>query len=288
VLSTDDKREDPDPDGYYAMIPYEDVPLPTAYLPDLAPDAGTPVTESPAYFWHPKKLPLEFTANNAVVPRVQGVVQMAWVGGDPMVDLPRVVLEREQLDGSFAAVTLRSGRVLDDRYTDILLGYTPEPLYPSEAPQTHRWWAGWQAVGHLADREDLPLGKYRLHVFGATWAGGDTQWPWSTTPYEVLGPVFEVVPATLRVDVEGADAFVTLPAPASGWRLLDLAGRSTGDNPVRGELTVVVTTEGGALPPVVAEGAVEGARTRIAVDGATALSITVTDEAGNIGSWSRP
>lgn len=287
ILSTNDRREDPDPDGYYAMGPYDDVPLPTTFLPDPSPDAGTRITTPPAYLWTPKFLPLDLDFP-AQVPRVQGQVQLAWIGGDPMVDLPRVVLEREQEDGSFAVVTLRSGRELDDRYTDLLTGHTPDPLFPSEAAQTHRWWTAWQAVGHLEDRASLPLGNYRLHVFGATWAGGDTTWPWTTTPYEVVGPTFEVVPADLRVDVEGSGAWVALPAPSTGWRLVDLDGHSTGDNPVNGELTVVVTTASGPQAPIVQAGTREGARTKLPIDAAAAVAITVTDAWGNTGTWTRP
>ena len=60
------------------------------------------------------------------------MVQLGWIGGDSGIDNPRVQLERE-VDGAWEAVTTHAGRPVDVRLHDILLAYTPDPLYPHEA-----------------------------------------------------------------------------------------------------------------------------------------------------------
>jgi len=295
ILSTD-VHEPEDPFGFWAPTEYPEREIPTAQ-PDTTPTAGTVLTEAPDYFW----LPLGWTRDidddeplegNLVletpetVPRIQGTVQLAWEGGDPGVDFPRVALERED-GGSWAEVTTHSGRPVTDTLQDILLAHNPYPLYPHEDDQTHYWWAGWQAVSHVHDRAGLPEGTYRLKVTGQRYTGGDASWPWSTEPYEVVGESFEVVPAVVSVEAGEGGFHAWIQAPADGWRLVDMEGESRGVNPLRGELVLTWHFSGKKdveSSTEIVEATIDGGRSWLAVtppDGATAL--TVDDGYGNTG-----
>ena len=161
-------REDPDPEGIYTPTTYPDRPLET-YTPDPTPRAGTRITEpltgeERLWTWYHRdgQVPAEELVIPSEVPRVQGVVQLAWEGGDPSLDNPAVTIEVLGDDGTWSPLTSRSGRVITEGDHDVLLGYTPHPLAPWTELQEHRWWATWQAVGHVHDRLSLPLGTYRV------------------------------------------------------------------------------------------------------------------------------
>lgn len=293
ILGTTDVAEEEDPDGYYAPTEYQTRSLPTEFVPDLTPDAGTILLAPPNDdFW----IPEGFVADLVVPPtvsRVDGVVQLAWKGGDAMVDLPRVVLERQ--DGTtWTEVKTRSQRTVDDRFYDILMGYTPDPLYPVTGPQQHYYWVAWQAVPHAGERSALPLGTYRLHVYGNKYAGGSTQWPWATEPYEVTSPDFEVTPAVLQVDPETDGLWVSIPAPAEGWRLISMNGHSHGSNPVNGDVALSLhhtddsTTTATITPDRAEGGAFAGKRSHVAVDLTGVDEVVVTDAFGNTGTWTAP
>lgn len=275
-------RHDPDPTGWYAPFDWPTHPLPTR-VPDLTPDAGTRLTEPTEGFWVPEGFAPRFEVP-AQVPRGAGVVQLAWEGGDPMVDPPHVYLEHQDEGGAWHRVLSASGRPISEAMTDILVGYTPDPLFPVDDPQRHLYWAAWQAVGHVHDRLGVPAGTYRLKVEGLRWAGGNTTWPWSTEPYELAGPSFEVVPAEIRLEAVEDGLWAWVDAPPEGWRLIDLEGDSRGRNPIRG--LVQVSTEAG--PVEVAVSRVEGGRAFLAVDLGSADEATVTDAHGNRGVWSAP
>lgn len=296
-LLTTDVREDPDPFGQFLPTSFAEVPLDGDVLPDDTPDAGTRVTSFDRYFWTPwveYGSEVEFPTEEeltipAQVPRVQGVLQIAWRGGDPMVDSPDVILERRE-GGAWVPVTSGSGRPVTSGRTDILLGYTPDPLYPVTAPQTHTWWAGWQAVPHWQDRAALPLGEYRLTVRGRAKDGDTPTWPWSTRGYEWSTEPFEVVPAalTLEADPSGAGVYVSLRAPEHGFRLVHLDGDETGDNPVDGLLTVEIDTPAGTeTVEVTGERSAPRTFARIALP-ADWTAVRVTDPHGNAGSLLRP
>ncbi|TNE89713.1 MAG: hypothetical protein EP330_10485 [Deltaproteobacteria bacterium] len=295
VLGTD-VHEDPDPFGYYTPTEYPVRELPTV-VPDLTPEAGTRLTNDtrPEYLWTP--LAHTDLAQTAQVERVTGRVEIAWIGGDPMVDIPTVRLQRE-VGGSWEDVTTRAGRPITEGLQDILVTHTPFPLKPVSELQTHYWWAGWQAVGH-SDRTDLPVGTYRLLVEGDSWAGGDDHWPWSTSSYEVASDPFEVVPATLEVTADTGGVWVNFAAPrtmvmiedeltdvATGWRLIDAqeGGQSDGINPIRGEVTVSIDDGTGAQTSTTTIATIENGRAWVEADLTSAVSITVTDAAGNTGT----
>lgn len=291
---TTELREPMDPLGQYAMTPYAETPLPTRVI-DPTPDAGERLPVAPAYLWTPfvpaydpddagaiRRPADEEMVIPAQLPRVQGVVQLAWEGGDPIVDSPHVVLERQD-GGSWVPVTTPAGRVIDEGRHDVLLAHTPDPLYPAEDLQTHAWWAGWQAVSHVADRAGLPLGRYRLHVTGSRWVSGD-QWPYETAPYEVISEEFEVVPAQITVAYDGATLTASLAAPVNGWRLVALGGDENGDNPVPGPVEVEIESGAGVDTQTV-EPATAYARSALPVPvPADWTRITVTDAYGNTGT----
>mgnify|MGYP002818541685 CR=1 FL=1 len=254
-------------------------------VPERTPSAGTRITEVPEEppLWTPDDVPVALETPSRV-PRVQGLVQLAWQGGDPRVDRPVVTLEH-QVDGEWTAVLTRSGRPLTDRHADILLAWTPDPLKTEDAPdgdRNHRWWAEWQAVSHWHDPAGLPEGNYRLVARGQHFTGDETAWPWSTTPYEVTGDAFVVEPASLAVvEVEGG-VEVWLPGPEHGFRQIAQGGAAAGENPVE---TLDFIEVDGAVVPVTPE--VRGARLFVPLDLGDANTVRVGDTYGNVGSLDR-
>ena len=264
---------------------YPDAPLPTV-APDVTADAGTALTTLPSYVL----IPLPGLAPQLVPPtqvrRVQDVVQFLWEGGDPAVDLPLVYLEMQDGGGSWQQVLTAAGRPVSSPMHDILLATTPNPLTPATAAQRHYWWLGWQAVPHMFDRAGLPAGQYRFHIYGHKYAGGATTWPWPSTTYELTSPAFEVVPAEIRLTLDGQLLAGSIDGPAQGFRLIDVDGNSKGANPVREATITVVRGDGSHVEVTPSTAQVAGGRSlwtldAAALDGAT--RIEVVDSYGNTG-----
>lgn len=286
--------EDADPCERYPRSTYGSAtPLPTA-KPDLTPEAGTLVDEPLAYLYSPLYSEEEQEAGTVVdvvvpseVARVQGLVQFAWMGGDPGVDFPLVTLEFQR-DGNWETVTTGSGRPITNG-PDILVTTTPDPLTPDTELQTWTWYAAWQAVAHDGDRTGLPEGVYRLRVEGNSFVDdGASTWPWAAEPYELYSPEFRVVPAAVSLSASGRDLSAWLPAPARGYRLVGLDGAVRGANPLHGdEATVEAELGDGSVSVAVVTGTHAGGVTTFA--GAIpegAVSVTVTDSFGNTGTLS--
>jgi len=273
--------EPQDPHGEFpdVVYPSRDIEVQT---PDETAEAGTVLGSVPEYMWVPLEVDIQ-TQPDASVRRVQGLAQFAWYGGDPAVDLPTVILER--LDGDeWSAVTTGSGRLVSDTLPDIITAHTPDPLYPWDAPQTHIWWAGWQAVPHSGSRTSLPVGTYRLHAYGEVYSGTEDSWPFTTTDYDVASDPFEVVEATVTLERTDAEVWASIQSPPHGFRLIDLAGSSVGNNPVRDATLQWIMADGSTVEDE-AEGEIVDQRTRFATtapDGAVGL--LVTDPDGNSGS----
>jgi hypothetical protein len=193
-----------------------------------------------------------------------------------------VVLER--LDGQdWLPVTTAGGRVVDEAQPDVLLAWTPTPLGPADAVQTHQWWAAWQSVSHWQDRTGLPLGTYRLRVTGQRYGGVAAHWPWDGVPYEVESEAFELVPGQVTVTVDDLGLLASLAAPPHGYRLIHPEGSESGDNPLVGPVRVEVRAPSGDVDEVL-DVTLEGTRSRLAL----ALppdwtAVTVIDAYGNIG-----
>ena len=271
-----------DPIGYYAPTEYPVKPLPKIQ-PDATPDAGTQIFDASVDLYLPLDFALDLTVPETL-PRVQGLIQLAWIGGDAMVDIPEIHLER--LEGEeWVAVTSQSGRPITDAMQDILVTHTPDPLYPVEAAQTHRWWMTWQAVGHVANRTSLPLGMYRLVIEGQHWVGTEPTWPWTTEGYRIETDPFELTPADISLErtERGVDAWIA--APEEGYRLVDLQGSSIGSNPLRGELLVEWGDETSKLgETAVVSPEPSARRTSLELELSSATWVRVTDAHGNTGT----
>jgi len=280
LLSTTDVRETPDPYGWYQPTSYADKPLPTV-RPDETPQAGTRITEIPdTYVWVPRGFTLDLDIP-AQIQRGSGEVQLLWKGGDPAVDEPRIILEKQDGDGAWAPVLTHAGRVVSDTFEDIMESWTPTPLYPASGPQVHTWWAVWQAANHDGTRLGLPLGTYRLHVYGKRYTGQAEHWPWDSADYEVTSDAFDVVPADLSVQLGDGGLWVWFQAPSDGYRLFDVDGSAVGANPIRGTVSIEVQTAGGANTYDVAADTIQSGKTWFPVDLTGATAVTVTDAFGN-------
>ncbi len=293
VLTTD-VVEHPDPCGEYQPTDYEQYGAWTLppLAPEISPEAGTLLTTPPDYLWTPIYTEDERDAGiqpdlaiPPTVPRVQGLVQMAWIGGDPGVDYPDVTLERQDAGGAWETVLTTSGRPVS-RGPDILLAHTPAPLLTHDLAQTHTYWASWQAVGHVDDRAGLPVGTYRLHVTGHTYEGANATWPWDTGEYTVDSAPFEVVPATLTLSVSGADLTATLLGPDHGYRLIGMEGNYRGNNPLPTDMArVTATFADGTTTALDHVGTrASGVTTLVGAVPDGAVALTVADIYGNVGT----
>jgi neutral ceramidase len=262
----------------FSPTTYPSRPLPEL-RPDHTPTAGTRLAAPPEpTLWTPDAMPIDLNVPESLR-RVQGMIQVAWDGGDAMVDLPVVSLLRE-VDGAWIPATTRSGRPVTDSLPDMLMTWTPDPLFPATADQTHRWWVVWQAVDHITDRAGLPLGRYRLRVQGQRYVGDEPTWPWTTEPYGFDTQPFEVTPAELTVVGAEDGVWVSLRGPTHGFRMIHPDGDADGDNPVEGPLTVWV--DGEIVQP---ESVVQhGKRTFVRIDAPADAVYTVADRHGNEGS----
>lgn len=292
---TTDVVEKQDPCKVYQIPDYGTNSLPTL-VPDTSPEAGTLLTENPDYLYSPLWTEQERDADiqpDIVTPsqvaRVQGMVPMAWIGGDPGVDFPLVTLEMKDGGGNWSAVLSEAGRTITSG-PDILTATTPNPLNPPDATQTHYWYAVWQAVGHSADRAGLPLGTYRLHVMGHTYDGGATTYPWPASEYELTSPEFEVVPGEITVGVNGSDLTATLVAPARGYRLVGMDGNSRGNNPLPDDWAtfVFVDSDGVETTASTSGGHSGGVSSFSGVIPAGTVTVRVTDAYGNEGTATVP
>lgn len=287
VLLTDE-IEPRDPPGLYPDPVYPAAPLPTN-VPDLTPVAGTALAALPSYFLIPIAGLQGAVAPPERVRRIQDIAQFMWEGGDPGVDLPVVYLEKQSANGAWEEVRTAAGRPVSSPMHDMILSTTPNPLSPAAALQRHYWWVGWQAVSHVIDRAGLPLGTYRFHVYGKSYAGGAQTWPWPTMPYELTSPSFEVTPADIELTLtsDGARLTGSITAPEKGFRLIDLEGSSRGANPVRGATITAIYADDSAQQLTPLEEAVAGRRTAWTLDSETiaaAVAIEVVDEYGNVGT----
>jgi neutral ceramidase len=281
ILATPDKEP---PDQSWEAHTYPERTWETK-PPDLTPEAGTRLAAAdvPAYFWIAEGFELDLTIP-AQLPRVAGQIQVAWKGGDPAVDETSVTLERQDAGGAWQVVTSPTGRPIDDDQVDFVVAWTPDPLFPAEALQTHYYWAAWQAVNHMGDRAALPEGRYRLHIAGHR--ATSTSYPYETAPYELFSDEFEVIPAPVTIAREGTGAWLSLRGHPNAFRLVDLDGQSRGDNPLRGELTVQWFLASGDQTTTVPEVAPSAGRTWLEFPaGEEVNGFIVTDAFGNWGSW---
>jgi len=272
-----------DPEGQWQPYDFPDRELPQL-IPDITPAAGTAVTEMPEYLYNYfPDLSLALMPESTVR-RAQDFVQFVWEGGDIGVDRPHVILEH-LVDGNWQEFLTPEGMIVDERRSDILLSYTPTPLYPLSAEQSTYYWIGWQAVSTNDDRMGFPEGTYRFHIYGHSFEEGATTWPWGKQEYELLSPEFLVVPAELSVSLEGDQLAVTLHGHPQGFRLLSTEGSSNGANPPQ-QPTITLIHNDGTSSEVTIEPTVEnGYLLYTGLDVSDTERIDVVDIYGNSGSW---
>lgn len=281
-LAASDQREDGAALGTtrYTTPPDAD-DLPPA---DPAPTRGTIPTSIPATVYSRAGAPLVAAQPAAFLPRL-ATARFVWVGEDPIEHTPRVTLERE-VDrdmGDYAAVSRRSGRLVQDR--DLLLFETPDPLSRSNSePRTHYWVVEWQAAtpwgtegaDELSDRAGLPLGRYRFSVEGAG--------------YAIQSTPFDVVEGSLDVDASVASTTVNVDAfylAADGYRLLDLHAISNERVPLASTTVTVSLTfanESTQTFENVPTDAAGHATFELPSGGPNVVSVRVSDRFGNAGS----
>lgn len=175
-----------------------------------------------------------------------------WGGGDPGVDEPRVILEREE-GGRFVAVPAPSGwagAAYDNSRYLMITSYTGDPKHKGELAESraHHWTVAWEVP------IDFPAAKYRLVARGQSWDGA------ALVPYTIASEPFAVVAAasaqvsgelsggTLRISVGVAPPAEMTADDGSwlirGYRLHDPGVGPQGPLRVRAPLTVAFTVGG--------------------------------------------
>jgi neutral ceramidase len=280
---TTDLLEPQDPDGKWQPYDFPERELPEL-APDITPAAGTAVTEMPEYLYNYFPDLTLALAPSATVRRGQDIAQFVWEGGDTGVDRPHVILERKNGE-TWEEVTTEEGMPVDERRGDILLSYTPTPLYPLSVMQSTYYWIGWQAVGTNTDRMGFPEGVYRFHIYGKSYTGNNNVWPWDTEDYNLTSPEFTVAPAELTIDVQEEQISIALMGHEQGFRLLSMDGSSNGANPPI-QATLFLTHSDGTTTEITQEPVVEnGYLLYTGIDLSDTIQIDSVDAYGNTGTW---
>ena len=120
-------------------------------------------------------------------------------------------------------------------------------------------------------------------MYGRTYAGGATTWPWPTEDYELTSDAFDVIPGQIDLSLDGSSLDASLTAPSWGYRLVHIEGSSQGSNPIDdGEVTYLLA-DGSSETDTTAGTNASGSTTFEIDIPEEAISIIVTDRYGNIG-----
>lgn len=304
LLLTRDVAEDPTwpdfSDEQYAL--WDLVPA----VPDPGVQGGTVPDVVPAYLYSRDGWIPSSPQPDPVVPRVTGIASFVWRGGDAVLGLPRVSLEREQTPGAgdFVPATLPGGQPLDDSGYDMILTYTPDPLTDpyDDFDRVHYWLVEWQAVTDRPSLEwsaSVPAGMWRFHVEGRVADPAETGHPYLGTPYELWSEPFEVVPSPLVVEATAVSPTevvlnVSYGAPARGFRLLDMDADFRGPTPIEGgdgtpavQVTLLSATDGTVLDGQAVTAVRGGTYSVVTLSGLDLspgnATVTVVDGFGNSG-----
>lgn len=220
--------------------------------PDDTPEAGTVADVPPAEMWNWAGVRPTTGQPTPTVQRIQGVARFAFWGSDPAMGLLRIVVQREQDDGTWEDILTPSGAPISDALPDVIVAYTPLPLYGTDGddpPRQHLYQAIWQAVDvwpGLDERGALPLGRYRFAVSGNRRDPADDAYPFDAIPWELQSEPFEVVPATMEIEGGTGDGIVALrvryAAATEGYRLLSMQGGEKDPTPLRSDLSAVAVS----------------------------------------------
>jgi neutral ceramidase len=222
-------KEDPAWPDYPTETWYPDWDTPFVE-PDATPEAGTLADPLPDYVWTPDGS-MPTTAQPTDLRRIQDVARWTFFGSDPATGLLRVEVEREVSADTWEPLRTPRGDAVSDALPDVIVSYTPRPLSgTSDDPDPHRdhlYHVQWQALDTWAGLDAmpaLPLGRYRLHAWGASRDPADTDYPYDTLPWDATTDPFAVLPAD--VTVAGTPAGDTLSASVAyaasprGFRLV--------------------------------------------------------------------
>ena len=132
----------------------------------------------------------------------------------------------------------------------------------------------------------LPTGEYRFHVYGHHYVGAETTYPWTIEAYEVTSDPFIVEPAELSISLttDNTGILISLVGPSWGYRLLDIDGSSSGNNPPMG-LDVTLRFMDGPTEVRSDTTLFEQQLLLNSVDTTQLTSITAVDMFGNQGEW---
>lgn len=281
------KREDPEKGtSRFNKFPF---PVFPAVTPVVTSDHGSvPSSVPPTLFLPDTQTSLASAQPESTVPRVTGAARFVWLGGDPAVDFPHVVVERESSPGKFEPLLDARGGAASAASGAVFVSYTPDPI-SDPAPGHHYYVATWQPVPPDAFSFEapgrpfsLPLGHYRLSVTGrAHTASGDVD-------YAVVSQPFEVVAAPLGAATakrSGSSLEISaMLADAPGLRALR-AGPSDKGVPLPGPWKVTLKLGGGTSKKVDVEPTAEGKGSvkLTSAEISNAQSADVRDAAGNGG-----
>ncbi len=137
-----------------------------------------------------------------------------WIGGDPGVDVPYVILQRQNENGDFEDYKTETGEIYDDSGYSMQLDWENPCLndrrYPrcGDNPNVNNWYLTFE------ERKDFELGTYRFKIVGHYYTGdADKDFDESKVEqYEITTNAFEVVPNThiKLFDITFDDASSTL------------------------------------------------------------------------------
>ncbi|MBK7974808.1 MAG: neutral/alkaline non-lysosomal ceramidase N-terminal domain-containing protein [Deltaproteobacteria bacterium] len=182
---------------------------------ETAPPEDQPAYDDPA----PLLLTRPVTSRNPGVVRQPETIDrfdaavLSFIGGDPEIDTPHVVLQRENERGSFDDVRTRGGKVVDEAGLETILVYDYDEKHADTEP--HLWSMHWETVA------DTPAGTYRFRVEGVNYDGSEANANppyWNGTPYHFESSPFKVresralVIDRIELDRDSVSARVTYPA----------------------------------------------------------------------------
>lgn len=219
----------------------------------LAETLATPETENlknnikpfwfPEAFTQPFRKPL-VTARDAIRVTKQPGAEwkrstkqtVTWIGGDPAIDMPRVMLQRKGDNGQFADVATPTGRAFSDERHNIQLDWeNPDLNNPnSNLPNENRWTAT------IEDGPRLAGGTYRVRITGRRCvsdecrAFAENRSDAASEAYELTTEPFDVTSADIVVhpiaETPGDPRATAVAAPEGGvWKLK--AGLAYGPQP---------------------------------------------------------